>query len=255
MRNKEEVIMNLNNFLKSNDEHCLVTGTNVQEKHKDIIRYLNSLGKKIKILIRIDSMQNCEYILGFKAKTGIPVKTKGLTIYVDSFQVKSQENTHVNFNCIIVYPIGSLKGIEDKNIQDVINHRNSEKIFWVSNHDNIDYSYLKDICDVKHVVEINNSDDVIHNKILSNNSNNIISEGNSFDKLLINDLSYYSVERAIDEKYNLGGIYTSSMGQELVIGIFNEYVFGGHKATKRFCVKVLEEKEDNKFVLLVKQCR
>ncbi|MBI6874643.1 hypothetical protein [Clostridium aciditolerans] len=255
MRNKEEVIISLNEFLKSSEKHCLVVGTNVQKKLFDVLRYLNSLEKHLKILIRISSMQDCEYILKFKAKTGAIKKISNLSIQVDSMQSKSQENTHKNFNCILVYPIGSLKGIEDKNIQDIINDRNSEKVFWISNHDNIDYSYLKDICDIKHVIEINNSDDIIHNRILSNNGNEIIDKKNNFDKLFVNDLSYYSIEEAIDEKYNLGGIYTSSMGQELTVGIFNEYIFGGHKATKRFCIKVLKEKEDEKFVLLVKPCK
>lgn len=252
MRNKEETIKNINDFINSDEKHCMVIGTNVQEKHKDIIRFLNSLGMNLKLLIRLNTLQDSEYILGFKSKTGISKKIGNLTIYVDSMQSKSHEKTHKNFNCVLIYPIASLKGISDNNIDDILHCRSSEKIFWISNHDNVDYSYLKSICNIKIIIEINNDDDVIHNRILNNQT---ITKEDSFDKLYIENLSYNSVERAINVQYNLGGIYTSSMGQALIQGSFGEYIFGGNKSTKRVCVKVLEDKSNEKYVLLTKLCK
>ncbi|MCT4593564.1 MAG: hypothetical protein N4A57_04740 [Anaeromicrobium sp.] len=252
IRDKEVVIEKLNNFIGSKNKNCLVVGTNVQIKYKNIIAYLNSLNQPLKILIRINSMKNCEYILGFKAKSGKSIKHRNLTIHVDSMQATSQRNTHRNFNCVLVYPIDSLKGINDNNIKDILNYRNSEKIFWISNYDSKDYSYLKHICNVKDVIEINNSDDIIHNRILNNITSN---KEESVDKLLVENLNYYIVEESIDKKYNLGGIHTSSMSHELIIGSFDEYIFGGGKSSKRFCIKVLEEKENDKFVLLVKKVK
>lgn len=250
MRDKEEVIEKLDDFIKSDSKHCLVIGTDLQKKHKNILVYLNKLGKKLRILVRINSMQECEYMLGSKFKTGTPKKIGNLIIYVDSMNVTSQSNTPREFSCIIVYPIGSLKGINDNNLTDILNFRKADKVFWVSNHDNIDYSYLKAICDIKDIIEINAEDDVIHERILTNN---IIKENEDFDKLYVDNLSYYKVEEALNNKYNLGGVYTSSMGQELVIGHFGEYIFGGSRATKEFFIKVLNEKENEKYVLLVKQ--
>lgn len=250
IRDKEVVTQKLNDFIHSGNKSCLVLGTNIQKKHKNIIGYLNSLDKHLKILIRINSMQESESILGFKAKTGSIIRVKKLSIQVDSMQSRSQDNTYRNFNCILVYPIGSLKGMEDDNIIDILNYRNAEKIFWISNYDSEDYLYLINLCNIKDIIEINTDDDVIHKRILENNQ---YIENKTFDKLLINGLSYYDVERGIDEKYSLGGISTSSMGQELVVGSFDKYIFGGSKKTKSFYIKVLEEKENGKYVLIIKQ--
>ena len=146
MRDKNKVIEDLNKFIKSESSNCIVLGTDVQKKHLNVLKYLNDLGMKLKVLIRINAMNECEYLLE-KFKTGVPKKVQNLTIYVDSMNVKSQNNTPRNFNCIVVYPIDSLKGISDPNISDILNYREVEKVFWVSNHDSYDYSYLKEICD------------------------------------------------------------------------------------------------------------
>lgn len=248
MRDKNKVIEDLNKFIKSESSNCIVLGTDVQKKHLNVLKYLNDLGMKLKVLIRINAMNECEYLLG-KFKTGVPKKVQNLTIYVDSMNVKSQNNTPRNFNCIVVYPIDSLKGISDPNISDILNYREAEKVFWVSNHDSYDYSYLKEICDISDVIEMDNDDESIHNRIV-NNTNKV--ERENFNKLYVDNLSYYKIEEALNSKYNLGGIYTSSMGTELLPGQFGEFTFGGHKATKVFSIKVKEEKENGKYVLLVK---
>lgn len=250
MKDIKKVKEQLDNFINSEHKSCLVIGTNWQKKHKNIISYLNNLNKKIKILIRISSMQECEYILGVRTKTGIPIHSKNLTIYVDSFQKKSQDNTHKNFNCILIYPADSLKGIDDDNIYDILNNRNSEKIFWISNHDGVDFTYLEQMCNIKDIIEINTEDEEINNRILENKE---IYKKYDFDKLYVNSLDYYHLEEAINNQYNLGGIYTSEgIGQELIPGSLNKCTFGGHKASKKFIIKVLEEKVNNKYILLTK---
>lgn len=253
MKNKEIVKEQLDNFINSEQTSCLVVGTNWQNKHKNIIGYLNTLNKKLKILIRIPSMQDVEYILGIKAKSGTPIKLNNLTIYVDSFQKKSQEKTHKNFNSILLYPADSLKGMDDDNINDILNNRNSEKIFWISNHDNVDFTYLEQICNIKHIIEIDTDDDIIHKRILDNKE---IIKKHIFDKIHAKSLNYGHVEEAINNKYNLGGIYTSGgIGQELMIGSLNKCTFGGYKSTKTFIIKVLEEKDDEGYILLTKMCK
>ncbi|MGL5694656.1 MAG: hypothetical protein ACRCXA_11305, partial [Peptostreptococcaceae bacterium] len=145
MRNEKLTLNQIEEFIKSDSKHCLVKGTDVNKKHLNILKYLNSLGKKLRILIRINSMQNSETFLGYNAQTNKLRKVNNLNIYVDSMQVSSQRNTPKEFSCIIVYPIDSLKGINDKNIDDILNNKVASKIFWISHHDSTDYSYLKEI--------------------------------------------------------------------------------------------------------------
>ncbi|WP_346878988.1 hypothetical protein [Clostridium sp. UBA7791] len=250
MRDKVKTIAELDSFIKSDSKHCLILGTDIQNKHWNVLRYLNRLSKNLRILIRIDSMTECEYILKYKAKTGSPKKIKKLSIYVDSMQSKSQQSTPRKFNCILIYPIAGLKGIKDKNIDDILNHMYSQKVFWISNHDNTNYSYLKEICNIKHTILMNNDDEVIHNRILSNYKG--LDNREEFKKAYVDNLSYYRVEDAIDSIFNMGGISTSSMGQELILGSFGKYTFGGNKKSKTFFIKVKENMENGKYVLLIK---
>lgn len=248
MNNDE--INQFDNFIKSKDESCLVIGTNYQKKHFHVIKYLNSLNKNLRILIRIPTMQDSDIILGYKAKTGVPRKINKLSIYVDSFQSKSQEKTPREFNCIIIYPIGSLKGISDKNIIDILNYRKSEKVFWVSNHDNIDFTYLKSMCDINKEIIIDNDNIDVHNRIIENSK---ILKTDSFEKVEVESLSYYYVEKVISEKYNLGIVETSSLPQELVIGVVDEYILGGSKKTVTCIIKVPKEYgNDRKYIFTKK---
>jgi hypothetical protein len=251
MRDKIKVINELDDFVKSESKHCLIVGTDVQRKHRNVLRYLNSLSKNLRILVRIDSMKNCEYILNYKAKTGLPRRVDKLSMYVDSMQSKSQESTPREFNCILIYPIAGLKGIKDSNVQDILNNRKAEKVFWISNHDNTDYSYLKDICNIKHTIFMNNDDEDIHNRILSNSM--ILDNRNGFKVAYVDNLSYHRVEEVVDSMFNMGGISTSSMGHELTVGGFGEYIFGGNKKSKTIFIKVKEDMENGKYVLLIKE--
>lgn len=240
------------NFIKSKEGNCLVIGTNYHNKHFNVIKYLNSLDKRLRILIRIPTMQDSEMVLGYKAKTGVARKINKLSIYVDSFQTKSQEKTPREFNCIIIYPIGSLKGISDKNIIDILNYRKSEKIFWISNHDNVDFTYLKLMCDIKYTIVLNNNDKIIHDRIMANIENLKL---DSFEKIIVEDLSYYSVEKAISDKYNLGLIQTSSLPQELAVGSIDEYILSSGKKTISCIIKVPIKNEEESKTILVKSTK
>ena len=133
MKNKEIEEL-FNEFILSNQKHCLVIGNDYHPKLINTIRYLNSLKKRLKVLIRINTMMQSEELLGFKAQTGKPYKVGNLTVFVDSMQLKSQSSTPTEFNCILVYPIGSLKGIDDDNIDNILNDIKSQKVFWISGH-------------------------------------------------------------------------------------------------------------------------
>ncbi|MGL5152126.1 MAG: hypothetical protein ACRC7N_16345, partial [Clostridium sp.] len=216
------------------------------EKHFEIIRYLNRLDKKLRVLIRIPTMQNSETILKYKAKTGVSKKINKLSIYVDSLQSKSQEKTPREFNCIIVYPVESLKAFSDQNIIDVLNYRKAEKIFWVSNNDSVDLSYLKIMCDMNHEIVINNVNEDIHNRI---NSNLKVIESDNLEKIEVENLSYHYVESAISDKYKLGLVETSSIPAELVKGVVGSYTLGASRKTVKYIIKVpTNYSENNKYI-------
>ncbi|EOU1700231.1 hypothetical protein LTX14_001382 [Clostridium perfringens] len=242
-----KVYTKFDDFIKSEEKNCLIVGTNCQKKHWEVLRYLNNLNKKLRILIRIPTMQNSEGILKYKAKTGVPKKVGNLSIYVDSLQVRSQENTPSDFNYIIVYPIEGLKGISDKNILDILNYRNSEKIFWVSNHDTVDFEYLKLMCDIKDTIIIDNEDKNIHDRIKAE----LIPKANEeFDKISVENLSYPCIENSISKRYKLGSVQSSSLPHELVGGSVDEYILIGNKKSISCIIKVPPKFEENKYILV-----
>ncbi|MGL5328330.1 MAG: hypothetical protein ACRDD7_03605 [Peptostreptococcaceae bacterium] len=249
MKNESEIFKQLDSFMDSDDKHCLVEGTDIQNKHMNILKYLYNLDEELEILIRINSMQNSEYILKYKAKTGNLKKVGKLKIQVDSMQIKSQDKTHKNFHCVIVYPIESLKGCGDKNITNIMNNINSQKVFWVTANNSGDVSYIEDICSIRHRIIMDNENEEAH-KRLSDNGKKLKNKDVIYTRY-VDSLYYTKVEEAVNEVFNLGGIYTNSMGQRLTVGSFGNYVFGGHKATKRISIKVKEEKQDGKYVLLM----
>lgn len=240
----------ISDFIKSDCKHCIVTGSNIEKKYIEILKYLNSLGKKLRILIRVNSMSNTEYFFNKPRKTGKSYRIGNLTIFFDSLQSRSQQNTPREFNCIIVYPINSLIGMTDNNIEDIINHRKSDKVFWISHLDNMDFRYLQEICDVEHNIKIDSNDEQTHERI--KDKTDIIST-ETYSVIEVDGLDYGTIEDAISKEFKLGGVYTSNLGQEMTEGDFGSFIFGGHKKTRTFFIKA--KRKDHKYVLLVKQVK
>lgn len=61
------------------------------------------------------------------------------------------------------------------------------------------------MCDIRYTIVLNNDDKIINDRIMSNIE---ALKLDSFEKIIVEDLSYYSVEKAISDKYNLGFIQT-----------------------------------------------
>lgn len=247
--NNEKLKGLFDEFISSNKKHCLVIGSNYHQKHINTIRYLNSLGKRLKVLIRLSTMMQSEELLGFKAQTGKSYKIGNLSMFVDSMQLKSQSSTPREFNCVIVYPIDSLKGIEDDNIDNILNDIKSEKVFWVSCHQTKNIKHIKEICEVEHIIRLDNEND----EDIECEEENLYES--SFDYLEVESLGYYHVEEALKEKYKLGCIHSSSMGHQLIEGKFGKYTFWGESKTKTFNIKVKSDKSEDKYILLVNECK
>lgn len=244
----EDTHKKLKEFVKSSNKSCLVTGTDLDNKRLEILRYLNSLDKKLRILIRVNSMSNTRQMFMENRKTGIPYTIGSLTIYFDSMNKKSQQKTPDKFNCIIVYPINTLKGITDDNLLDIIKYKECEKIFWISHLDNKDFEYLKLICDIEHNIIINNTDEEVHKRV-GDNSYTIKKE--NYAELIVDNLGYHTVENAISEKYNLGMINSSSLGGEMIVGDFDSFLICGQKKRGTFFIKAKRHKD--KYKLIVKK--
>lgn len=250
MRDNKKIKNDIDSFILSKDKHCLVTGTDVNCKHLEILKYLNSLNKKLRVLIRINAMSNCESLLkSNNFKTGTPRKVDNLILYVDSMQINSQRHTPQKFNCIIVYPIDSLKGMEDKNIQDILACREAEKVFWTSWQDNKEFNYLKEICDINHNITINHKDEEIHNRIMENNQ---ILDNQEFIRLKVNDLNYSTIEDAISKEYSLGIIDSSSLGSCMKEGELGEFTLTSNQKSSKFIIKA-KKYDEQEFILLVKK--
>lgn len=69
----------------------------------------------------------------------------------------------------------------------------------------------------------------------------------------VDDLSYHGVENAIDSIFNMGGINTSTIEPTLKLGQSGEYIFGGNKKSKTIFIKVKEDMENGKYVLLMRE--
>lgn len=249
MYNNLTVTEEFDKFIDSDEKNCLITGTLINKKHLSVLKYLNDLGKKIRILVRVNSMSNLEDFFGKKYKTGAPYKVGNLTIYFDSMDSKSQRNTPREFSGILIYPANSLKGVDDKNIIDVLNFRESQKVFWISSHDNTDFGSLKELCDIKHNVVINDSDAQLHNRVLDNTTQEKQSE---LLKIEVENLSYSSIEIGIAKFFKLGNVYTSSLSQSMNVGEFDCFILGGERRTSSFIIKAKKD-EVGQYYILIKE--
>ncbi|MDE8275958.1 hypothetical protein PT159_08490 [Erysipelothrix rhusiopathiae] len=156
--NIDKYINGLKKFIESNDQTLLVTGNERYNKHKIIIKYINSEFTNKNILFRtngFDKALNGNW-LGF---TGIKKKPKGNTFFkignnnymVDSFLSKgSKSDSFVNFDFVIVYPIdGMLRESKFDRIEELYKDYDVGKVFLVTCSD----SWLNKCGNIEHIVD------------------------------------------------------------------------------------------------------
>ena len=162
-------------FLSSEDRTMVLSGTHMFKKHKLVLKLLAKEYEGLKILLRVNSLQNTESrdFLGFKAETGKAYKLDKNKLYIDSMNRKSWSKTPNDFDIIIFYPAGSLynrKSEEVKNnLEDIFEVKNVNKIIFVTcqEGDYCDISYLKEYDDIVHVKYDSEEDDIeYHNRVL-----------------------------------------------------------------------------------------
>ncbi|MBU3177657.1 hypothetical protein KPL47_15085 [Clostridium estertheticum] len=172
MNTKCEAEKRIHEFLNSENGTMVLSGTHMFKKHKLILNILAKKCENLKILFRVNSLQNTDNrdFLGFKANTGKAYKLGKNELYIDSMNAKSWGKTPNDFDIIIFYPAGSLykrKSAEVKNnLEDIFKIKNANKIIFVTCQEGkySDISYLKEYDDIFHVEYDSEEDDIEYHK-------------------------------------------------------------------------------------------
>lgn len=142
--NSENILWNaIEEFVESSDNAMLVKGTHMHEKHKSIIRWLNENTSNSKILFVINAMQNItrsEFIgLRKQPKIEEAFRIRNNNYVFTTFNRVADEFGYYDF--VIVYPIDRFVRERQTQVMNEINHKNYNKIFYVSCVDSIKYDF------------------------------------------------------------------------------------------------------------------
>ena len=179
MNNRDQAIIGIKDFLKSDEKCMLLTGTHQYEKHKLIIRILNEELANTLLLFRTNSMQNIiesEFLgwagLNRTPKAGDRIKIGRNFYECDSLITSSTWHKGSNkFSCAIVYPIDYIcKKQKFQSIDNLFEHKNISKIFLVSWTDSrsYDYSILSKYFNRHVIYDAEEEDPAYHKRVLQN---------------------------------------------------------------------------------------
>lgn len=150
MNTKENAIIELNYFLKSDDQTLLLTGTHQVAKHVLALQIVFASCSQSKILFRTGSSRDYEDYLSpvmrvnkrLKSGTAYPVGS-GNILYLDTINSASWGKTPRSIDIGIVYPIDVLNEKEGDMVVHDFLRRGVRKIILVSWTDNKDYAWVE----------------------------------------------------------------------------------------------------------------
>lgn len=149
MNTLEKAVHEIENFLTSNEKCMLLKGTNQYKKHPLVISLINQSSENIKLLFRVNALQNLDTFLQInqKLKTGTPYKYDKNILYIDSINSQSWTKTPNDFDYAVIYPIDSIikSNQRDSIMLDVF--RRAKKVILVSWTDSYDYSSIANVID------------------------------------------------------------------------------------------------------------
>lgn len=176
MNTKNLAIKSIDEFLNSDIQCMLLTGTHQYNKHKLVMAVLNQRYRNRMILFRTNSMQNVSNrdFLGFAGVDKTPKAGQTILIENNYYQIDSFNNsgtmykTTNDIDFAIVYPIDALLRKRNyETIRDLLQYKKLKKIFLVSWIDNQPYD--KDFKNLysKHVIYDAEEEDLhYHNRVL-----------------------------------------------------------------------------------------
>lgn len=174
MNNRENLRQEIKAFIENEEEKImLITGTYQNEKHKEVLRVINSnVDDGVKVLFRANAMENISSFLenhqvNFKTKK--MYKSGNLKIYFDSIN-KSSWDIGAKYNISILYPVDSVCNVKEEKRNEIINdliRRTVHKIFLISWTDNNDYSWLDMFeIDRKVIFDAEEEDSAYHQRVI-----------------------------------------------------------------------------------------
>ncbi|MDQ4683053.1 hypothetical protein, partial [Stenotrophomonas maltophilia group sp. RNC7] len=112
MNNREDAILNISQFLTSDEKCMLLTGTHQYEKHKLVLKIIKELiNESSTILFRVNGMNNVNSIFennNLKVKPGISKRIGNHKIFIDSINSITWDKSPYNIDYGIIYPIDSV---------------------------------------------------------------------------------------------------------------------------------------------------
>ncbi len=177
MGNKDNVIQQISDFLKSDKKGMLITGTHQYKKHKIVMGTINRLFSKKLILFRTNSMgmveEHLEDLIKKQPKAGERVKLGKNAYEFDSFNSRpTWDKTSHDFSIVIVYPIDAIArgSVSMESIKELYDFKRFNKVFFVSWTDNKknDYSLFDEYVDERCVYNADEDDPQYHERVIEN---------------------------------------------------------------------------------------
>lgn len=169
MNTKDKAAKEIFEFLESNKECLLLTGTHMFKKHELLVSILNTVPNK-KILFRTNALKNLGTFLkaDTQFKSGVPYSTiNDIDYYFDSIDIKTWNRSPYNIDIAIVYPVSAIlsKGLYIKVLKD-LQERGAKKVFFVSCQETYNFSILDNYVDQKVIYDVEEEDVEYHNRVI-----------------------------------------------------------------------------------------
>lgn len=176
MNGRDQVVKEIEDFLKTNERGLLITGTHQYQKHILVMKILNKYYKNAHILFRINSMDNLtnDAFIGLnkKLKAGEKIKIGNNYYEFDSFNTRSTwSRTSNNFDFAILYPIDALcRSMKKEAIEDLYNDKKISKIFLCSwtDHPHYDFSKFSEFYSKRVIFDAEEEEPDYHQRVLKN---------------------------------------------------------------------------------------
>lgn len=171
MNTKEKALLQLNEFMESDERVVLITGTHQYEKHRLALQVINSYSSSDKVLFRVNALDNLGSIFqnhSLNHKAGKTYKLGDNVLHIDSINERSWSKTPHSINSAVLYPLDSpTRDIKKrKDIVEDLLDRQAEKVFLVSWTDTHDFSWVNEYIDRHVIYDAEEEDPAYHQRVV-----------------------------------------------------------------------------------------
>jgi len=173
MNDNKQILVQLKNFLESDERGLLLTGTHESKKQKLIMGLLGTIYKDKRILVRTHHMNNLQSCFGWTGLKKTPQIGKGIRLlnniycFDTIYRPDTWNKTSNNYDFAIIYPFDIIVSSGDSKAIADLYKRSIPKIFLITHDCYPDYDFADFKEFISSYLEFNIEDLAEHNRIKS----------------------------------------------------------------------------------------